>query len=862
MDEVSRLQLDRIKARTMYNMVEPLGNGSKKMLFLTNAQAILLSKTPASLQKMLDRLEVGTPQLVINLLESRGFGDFVRKLDRTAFTGFRLTSWAAGIKQDKPPFLTLAEEMRAESKIDTFMNEIMLPLAAETNAIVLCNAIPGLCKLSSSFLKMYAATKAKWGSKPPFTVLSMSCNMWYFYANKNPDACWRTVAQKSKAWAARDKKIKELVTKGYGGTIPTWTMDLDPNAMTYIIIDSVDEKKDLIDQEPFNLFSNELTRYLSTVLPSLALKTGFTDKTPVGYVSAASMQLATDSAQSGTPTILIDIRDRPTLTPTNDRQMLIEEAKKKFEEHCAALVENGTCESFDACTFAYFHDVLTGDGSASTTELTSRGIKNATNSENLPLHAAIALAQEAEENLVEGKDEDGGSGSVISSKTLRRATSDQIVETVDWLVDRYFCDAWELLSEEQKREGEAYENLYKDGIYSTSLYARTLMTSENMYHVNVVDMHGAKSLVNKLVRLDRLPKENSLEGLLILRSAWRDYDVAMHLATRHKCWSKCFFAVQLLLGWLVIALGAAASYGRRWQPATEIFTMYIPISSNVVFAVSLALAIILSVDSLTVSKYKWKQLRRGAGVLASSIWCYRTRVGLFALEGTQRNSSGKPEEALMKAVQAFRDDLAAGSNLSTSHFHRKHASSVYKHFQNSGKPKPGKDDYHSPVQPHRYISLRVEPTMRFYERRIPKYLRWSQFFKLVLVILSVAASAIARLDMISLVLVITGASAALTSWVEFSNMGSKSERYTRALGSLKNILDWWSSLSAVQKASRESIERLVLTCEGIISKEQIGWTSMGKINKESSGKPSTKTGNSRAVHPIQSEFDIDHSDCE
>jgi hypothetical protein len=195
----------------------------------------------------------------------------------------------------------------------------------------------------------------------------------------------------------------------------------------------------------------------------------------------------------------------------------------------------------------------------------------------------------------------------------------------------------------------------------------------------------------------------------------------------------------------------------------------------------------------------------------------------------------------MKAVQAFRDDLAAGSNLSTSHFHRKHASSVYKHFQNSGKPKPGKDDYHSPVQPHRYISLRVEPTMRFYERRIPKYLRWSQFFKLVLVILSVAASAIARLDMISLVLVITGASAALTSWVEFSNMGSKSERYTRALGSLKNILDWWSSLSAVQKASRESIERLVLTCEGIISKEQIGWTSMGKINKESSGKPSTKT---------------------
>ena len=154
-DEVSRQQLDKIKARTMYNMVEPIGNsGTRKMLFLTNAQATLLGKSPASLEKMLDRLEVGNPQLVINLLESRGFRDFTNGHCAGAFTGFRATSWAAGVTQDRPPFLTPVAERIAEGKIDTFMTEVLIPLAAETNAIVLCNAIPQLCKLSSSFLCM------------------------------------------------------------------------------------------------------------------------------------------------------------------------------------------------------------------------------------------------------------------------------------------------------------------------------------------------------------------------------------------------------------------------------------------------------------------------------------------------------------------------------------------------------------------------------------------------------------------------------------------------------------------------------------------------------------------------------------
>ena len=78
MDEVSRDQLDKIKARTMYNMVEPLDSGNKKLLFLTNAQALLLASEPQSMEKMLQQLDINEPQLVINLLHSPGFGSWMK----------------------------------------------------------------------------------------------------------------------------------------------------------------------------------------------------------------------------------------------------------------------------------------------------------------------------------------------------------------------------------------------------------------------------------------------------------------------------------------------------------------------------------------------------------------------------------------------------------------------------------------------------------------------------------------------------------------------------------------------------------------------------------------------------------------
>ena len=62
----------------MFNMIELIEGGKKRLLFLTNSQATQLASDEESLANMLEALHVGKPQLVINLLSSGGFRGHVR----------------------------------------------------------------------------------------------------------------------------------------------------------------------------------------------------------------------------------------------------------------------------------------------------------------------------------------------------------------------------------------------------------------------------------------------------------------------------------------------------------------------------------------------------------------------------------------------------------------------------------------------------------------------------------------------------------------------------------------------------------------------------------------------------------------
>ena len=70
---------------------------------------------------------------------------------------------------------------------------------------------------------------------------------------------------------------------------------------------------------------------------------------------------------------------------------------------------------------------------------------------------------------------------------------------------------------------------------------------------------------------------------------------------------------------------------------------------------------------------------------------------------------------------------------------------------------------------------------------------------------------------------VTSAAAMVTSWVEFSDYGKKTERYTRAVVEIRNLKSRWTCTLEAEKAAPTSISCLVQNGESIISDERIGW---------------------------------------
>jgi hypothetical protein len=348
-----------------------------------------------------------------------------------------------------------------------------------------------------------------------------------------------------------------------------------------------------------------------------------------------------------------------------------------------------------------------------------------------------------------------------------------------------------------------------------------------MYHANLFDEDASKDLVNQLVRLDRLPTCNVLEGLCLLRSAWRDYDVAMKFAGRYKKICKGIYALQLLLGWIAIGGSVMSAYlvstkrGNISRSSERVSNDLV----EAVFIVSVSISFLVAIEGILTPKARWRQLRSKAGQLQSMIWLYRTRVGPFDVTLDGRRDSTGPEIELCSRLNGWRDELVAGAALKATDLEREHDPSVYKHFQDRGDPSAGADDHHSPTQPQRYIELRIEPAIAFYKRRIPQYTRRDLLLKVTLLSIGIASSILARYQELTMVAIATAAATALKSWGEFANAEVKMERYSGSITSLKQLLSWWDCLSDVKKASRDSIGELVLQAESIISQEQLSWTA-------------------------------------
>lgn len=96
-----------------------LGQGTVKLLFLTNSQADSISSSFQTLHKMLEALEIHTPKLVINLLSSWGLRESLNLFPASKYN-LRMNP---GLFFNQPPFLSDDEEQEAMEKLDMFMSD-------------------------------------------------------------------------------------------------------------------------------------------------------------------------------------------------------------------------------------------------------------------------------------------------------------------------------------------------------------------------------------------------------------------------------------------------------------------------------------------------------------------------------------------------------------------------------------------------------------------------------------------------------------------------------------------------------------------------------------------------------------------
>jgi hypothetical protein len=149
------------------------------------------------------------------------------------------------------------------------------------------------------------------------------------------------------------------------------------------------------------------------------------------------------------------------------------------------------------------------------------------------------------------------------------------------------------------------------------------------------------------------------------------------------------------------------------------------------------------------------------------------------------------------------------------------------------------DDHHSPLHAAEYIMFRIEPTLDFYQRRLPRYYRSRTVIQYLLLLGTFSSTLLAFFGVGTWAAIPTAIATAATAWQEFAGTDKKLSRYSGAVQNLGELTIWWKQLSDVEKANTSNLHGLILSCEEVLEKEREAWlsTSMAtKLLSESSGQ--------------------------
>eukprot|EP00747_Dinoflagellata_sp_TGD_P085038 gnl/TRDRNA2_/TRDRNA2_162744_c1_seq1.p1 gnl/TRDRNA2_/TRDRNA2_162744_c1~~gnl/TRDRNA2_/TRDRNA2_162744_c1_seq1.p1 ORF type:complete len:569 (+),score=89.75 gnl/TRDRNA2_/TRDRNA2_162744_c1_seq1:254-1960(+) len=538
------------------------------------------------------------------------------------------------------------------------------------------------------------------------------------------------------------------------------------------------------------------------------------------------------------------------------------------------------CDTLDVTTIAYFRSVLYEDAGSLSTDCEGQA-QSKKRVCAMPLHERI-VTMETGEVL------SSGDASAASDYIIPEATATQVEECMERVSQILFKNLF--LDEDAEKNSTQFSTDHDRERMRRIWAMRAETLLKNKVHfsaTNVLKIADARTIVNRLVRLDRLPKANNLKGLRLLQQAWDEHDVSMHYASFYKVVGKMAFLMQLTVMLLTVLFTIILDELEKLSMSSERSEAQgmqgTQISSaqqrcrEAIFALPIVAGLITAMLAYMNPMQRWRKLRRTAGDLQSTIWLYRTRVGSFS---TSISASRTPEDVLVEALNQSRDLLGGTEKSEMDKVRRKHHH-MFKHQQHTGsltssRPRyswwgtvccmPGffltrhhsrkvhpelgmddmLDDHHSPCNPEYYIRLRLVPMKEFFQERLPLYNRWRTILHIVTLACAAVATFLAYFSHNAMVAAVSALSAAVISWSEFTDVDRKLERYAMVVRSAKKLMSWWDSLSEVDHSSGANINRLVTEGEAIINGELHVWSSAGESNNQAEAAQEEDSGKKSA----------------
>ena len=132
----------------------------------------------------------------------------------------------------------------------------------------------------------------------------------------------------------------------------------------------------------------------------------------------------------------------------------------------------------------------------------------------------------------------------------------------------------------------------------------------------------------------------------------------------------------------------------------------------------------------------------------------------------------------------------------------------------------GDDDYFSPMTGRQYVNHRIIPAIRFYEGRMPKYLRQKNFFAYFIGILTMGASFCAVFDIQPSsqfwVAIVTATITCLHTFEKHYKPTNNLNRYKNTVAELKKLHAFWEGLGTLRENKAFNNSRVVESGEQIM----------------------------------------------